>query len=179
MKYFFFIIIMLPIIATAQSGKNTQKVDSLNGKPTYYYLNHDDIDDMSKAFYSGQFSVGDNEETKWLIDSIFTDNAETRPFYFYNFNRILSIADKGTAEDAGMEAKDFIEKNPCFFFKCLGDTHFNIELKNWVQPIGYAIGTQKALDIWGNAIEPILTEKCKQFLIDWNGFKAQVKKEIQ
>jgi hypothetical protein len=92
--------------------------------------------------------------------------------------RLLDIADKTTVEDAGTEAKDFILKNPCLFFKSLRDAHFHMVVKNWVQPIGYTIGTRKALDAWIGLIEPALLANCKQYLPDWNDFKAQLAKEI-
>ncbi len=178
MKYFLCIILALPFTAGAQLIKNTVKTDSLNGRPVYYYLNHEDVGSIAKSFYSGQLGIGDNEETKGIIDSIFTDDEETLPFFLYNFNRLLAIADKTTVEDAGTDAKDFILKNPCFFFKSLRDAHFHMVVKNWVQPIGYTIGTRKALDAWTGLIEPVLLANCKQYLPDWNNFKAQLAKEI-
>jgi hypothetical protein len=57
--------------------------DKINGKPITYYLNHPAIDIYSKMFYQGQFIVSDDTLTFSFLDSVLTENNETKYFYIF------------------------------------------------------------------------------------------------
>ena len=77
---------------------NKTTVAKLNGKPINYYLNHPGVSETAKLYYKGQFAPYDDDATFAMVDSILTNNKNTRPFYFFLFNQLMKTADGALAE---------------------------------------------------------------------------------
>lgn len=80
-----------------------------NGHPLTFYINHDKIPQVCKDLFSGVRQPSDEIDVLSLLDSIFTTNDETRPFYFLTITRTMEKADGAYAEPLGMMGKQFVE----------------------------------------------------------------------
>lgn len=152
MWYYIAILILLPFLSYGQKiprendpklrncCTNVTKTDSLNGKAISYYLNHKNIDRYSKLFYNGEFAIYDNDEFFSLMDSLLTHNNDTRPFYLFNFNRILDKSDGCISEIASEYCLRYIEKYPCDFLKAYYDKHYQTYRQQWADFIGFSLG---------------------------------------
>lgn len=105
---------------------------SINGKPITFYLKHPQIDNYTKMFYQGQFGLMDDGLTFAILDSVLTDNPETRPFYIYTFNSALRIADGALAESIGTECKQFMDKYPCEFISLKSNKRYADNYNKWI-----------------------------------------------
>jgi hypothetical protein len=105
---------------------------SINGKPITFYLKHPQIDNYTKMFYQGQFGLMDDGLTFAILDSVLTDNPETRPFYIYTFNSALRIADGALAESIGTECKQFMDKYPCEFISLKSNKKYADNYNKWI-----------------------------------------------
>ncbi len=110
----------------------TSFASSIEGKPIMYYLNHPKIDTYSKMYYQGQFQLSDNNPTYSILDSVLTDNPETRPFYLYNFMNALTIADGALAEYISTDCKQFIEKYPLEFIALKSNAYYSDIYEKWI-----------------------------------------------
>ena len=82
----------------------------LNGKPISFYINHKKIPQICKDVFNNIRQPSDENDVLSLLDSVFTSNNETRPFYFLTLTRTLRKADGAYAEAVGMMGKNFVEK---------------------------------------------------------------------
>jgi hypothetical protein len=80
------------------------------GHPISFYLSHRQIPQVCKDIYNKKRLISDDNEVLALIDSIFTPNNETRPFYFLTLTQTMEKADGAYAEPLGIMGKDFVEK---------------------------------------------------------------------
>lgn len=162
---------------------NKKRVDSLNGKPISYYLNHKGIDSYSKAFYKGKFPIFDDLISNGIMDSVLTNNNSTRPFYLYNFNRMLELVDAAAAEEAGLRALEYFQKYPCEFVRSLKDKKYNADIEKWSSLIGYELGLSDEIPSFNkhiNAIEKKLKTNCNDCLNkDWHTFKRLLKQDYE
>lgn len=162
-----------------QGWLNKKRVDSLNGKPISYYLTHKGIDSFSKAFYRGQFPIFYDDISMGIMDSVLTENKQTRPFYLYNFNRMVEMVDAAVAEDAGGRAIAYFEKHTCEFLKSLKDEKYSPNIENWSILIGYELGVSTdniSFNKYMNNIEKKLMANCNKRLDkDWYKFKLLVR----
>ena len=108
---------------------NKTQVDSLNGKPIDFYLNNSQIDQYSKMLYLGKFAVSDDNLTLGILDSLDSDNSETRPFYFFVAHQILTTSDGALSEVLGFYTLDYLTSYPCEFFRW--STELNFEIRLW------------------------------------------------
>jgi hypothetical protein len=81
--------------------------------PISFYLNHDKIPAICKDLYLKKIHLykGDDNAVLGLMDSIFSKNKQTQPFYFLTLTRTMYEADGYYAEGMGVMAKSFVEKN--------------------------------------------------------------------
>lgn len=105
---------------------------SINEKSITFFLKHPQIDNYSKMFYQGQFGLMDDGLTFSILDSVLTNNPETRPFYIYIFNSALRIADGALAESIGTECKQFMDKFPCEFISLKSNTEYTDNYNKWI-----------------------------------------------
>jgi hypothetical protein len=108
---------------------NKKTVDKLNGRPIDFYLNHKDIDTPAKLFYKGQYALYDDEETFRFLDSVLTENTETRQFYFFIYNQAMEVTDGALAEYMTSVSRHYLEKYPCEFLLHLNDKVSKIDLE--------------------------------------------------
>jgi len=110
---------------------NKEHVTELNGKPISYYLNHKDIDVYAKLYYQGKFAASDDTLTFAFLDSVLTNNEETKPFYLFVANSVVSIADGALAEVVAEYCWAYFEKYPCDFFALSGDKLYSEIYFKW------------------------------------------------
>ena len=113
---------------------NRTQVSKINNKKIDFYLNHKKIDKYSKMYYKCEFSPSDDELTFGFLDSILTDNKETRPFYFFIFNQILNDADGALGEGMAFISLEYVAKFPCeFLYYSHHDTLVNTS--TWIEQL--------------------------------------------
>jgi hypothetical protein len=134
MKRFIFltVIFFIPLFfSSCSNGQNDEKNsgDSLGnpiikpdstaqtfaGRPLSFYLAHPQVPVVAKELYTGKIPVSGDERILALLDSLFTANHETAPFYFLTITRTLEKADGAYAESLGMTAKEYVETNTSEF----------------------------------------------------------------
>ena len=115
---------------------NKIQVSKINNKPIDFYLNNPKIDKYSKMYYKCEFAPSDDDITFGFLDSLLTNNKETRPFYFFVFNQILKIADGALAEGIAFKCLNYITKYPCeFIYYSQNDTLVNLDI--WIASIRF------------------------------------------
>jgi hypothetical protein len=89
--------------------------ESFGGRPILFYLRHPQIPQVAKDLYLGRAEPADDDQTLALMDSVFTKNTVTQPFYFLVLTRTMPVADGAYAEPLGLMVKEFIEQQPARF----------------------------------------------------------------
>ncbi|NLR95117.1 SH3 domain-containing protein [Flammeovirga agarivorans] len=97
---------------TIDSNRNKKFTRQIDGKPITYFLNHTSIDIYSKMYYQGIYQISDSEITFNLLDSVTTDNIDTRKFYLFNFSNILQESDGALSEAIGSYCLNYLKKYP-------------------------------------------------------------------
>ncbi len=136
-----------------EACSNRWFISSINEKPITFYLNHPQIDAYSKMFYQGQFGLSDDGLTFSILDSVLTNNPETRPFYIHVFNSALRIADGALAESIGTECIQFMKKFPCEFMALKSNQKYSDNFDKWIDFAAFEYSFDK------NPIEEI-TKTC-------------------
>jgi len=95
----------------------TDNLKKLSDHSISFYLNHRQIPNVCKDLYTNKRSPSDDNDVLALLDSIFTNNNETRPFYFLTLTKTMEKADGAYAESIGIMAKNFVEKRSEEFIK--------------------------------------------------------------
>ncbi|HLO69289.1 MAG TPA: hypothetical protein VK167_00360 [Flavipsychrobacter sp.] len=165
-----------PIFATGRV--NTKRIDKINGRPTSYYVNNPKISFYAKAFYNGQFCMYDNDEFFSLMDSALTSNNDTRPFYFYLFNRIVELSDGAVSEVAAEYCKNYIEKYPCEFLNYYNKKEFAIPLDTWTMFVGFMFDNAKNCNDLLQTIDKKITVGCPQLQQQWDKLKPDIRASI-
>jgi len=81
----------------------------LSGHPISFYINHKGIPQVCKDLFKNTRQPSDEVDVLALLDSVFTSNDETRPFYFLTITQTMTKADGAYAEPLGMMGKQFVE----------------------------------------------------------------------
>ncbi|MDO7876060.1 hypothetical protein Q5H93_15050 [Hymenobacter sp. ASUV-10] len=89
--------------------------ESFGGNSILFYLRHPQIPQVAKDLYLGHAEPSDDDKTLALMDSIFTKNTVTQPFYFLTLTRTMPKADGAYSEPLGIMAKEFVEQHPSRF----------------------------------------------------------------
>lgn len=147
---------------------------TIAGRPITYYLNHSDIDGFSKLFYQGQFVPSDNTETFSFLDSIMTDNNETRPFYFFVFNSVLNISDGALSEMVAMICLKYIEKQPCEFLRYIKYHDYEDNKSNWIQYTAFALYSETNYNLFVIFTGRIIDGDCLELKNDFNLLKDEI-----
>ncbi len=99
-------------------GKKGDQIDTIKqeitfaGRPISFYLNHEQIPQIAKDLYNTNARPVDDKKTLALMDSIFTRNIETEPFYFLVLTKTMDKADGAYSEPLGTMAKKYVETQP-------------------------------------------------------------------
>jgi hypothetical protein len=96
--------------------QETLRIDSLNGQPISFYINHPDLDSLIRDFYYGKFLPSDDDNTFRLLDLITQKHSVLYPFYFHCLNQILNYADGALAEIMGKYCLRMVQSYPNYFF---------------------------------------------------------------
>lgn len=156
--------------------KFTAKIDD---KPITYYLNHPDIDKYSKMFYQGQFQLYDNSETFGFLDSLTTNNKDTRPFYFYVFNSVLSVSDGALSEYVSEICLKYIEKRPCEFLNYIKTDEYKANESKWTGFIGFQLYSKTEFDKFVISTDRKINSNCQELKSDWNILKNEIKTKLE
>ena len=158
---------------------NKRTTDSILGKNITFYLNHKGIDDYSKLFYKGSFVLYDNDETFAFIDSVLTDNNETRPFYFYVFNRVMDMSDGAISEYVAGVCLDYFIKHTCEFYENYNSKEFGVYLPDWTAFLGWQIYTRSKFDILTRSPDKKIDSECPEFQKQWGEMKNEIEKNLE
>jgi len=150
----------------------------IKDKPITYYLNHPDIDKYSKMYYQGQFQLYDNSETFGFLDSLMTQNDDTRPFYFYVFNSILSISDGALSEYVSGICLDYFKKYTCEFITYDKNSEITVSKSTWTDFIGWQLYTKSEYNKFTVTIDKKITNQCHDFVKDWNTLKNEIETKL-
>jgi hypothetical protein len=159
-------------------GVNKIFTEKINGKSITYYLNHPEIDRFSKMYYQGQFKLYDNQETFNFLDSVMTKNNNTRPFYFYVFNNVLSVSDGALSEYIAGICLDYFKYYSCEFMAYDRNPEFNIYMTTWIDFIGWQLYTKPEYDKFSVLIDKKVNEECPDFTNSWETLKNLIRTKL-
>jgi len=142
------ILLLLPWIVSAQipdvnnpelhpKMTNQTTIDSIKGQPISYYMENSHIDQYSKLFYQGKFAVSDDNLTLAILDSLDSDNASTRPFYFYINDQIIKVTNGTLSGFSGFFILEYLTAYPCEFFELSNELNAKTDL--WIYLAAYDI----------------------------------------
>ncbi len=147
--------------------------DTVASYPLEYWLGHKDIDTLTKLLLQREFAVSNDKETFSIMDSILTENTNTRPLYIYSFNKIMAQADGALAELVGEISGQFLVNNPCAYFKYVntGGLDSNVEL--WEDFLGFALGYSIKYPEGLKVIDSKI-ENCNEHVEEWSILKTKL-----
>jgi hypothetical protein len=93
MKYIFPLFIAGCIVAHGASAQHFNAIDN--------YLNNAQVSENAKNFYNEGLSLADKAQATDILDSMYTTNNATRPFYLYLACRMTENTDRKTAKYIG------------------------------------------------------------------------------
>ncbi len=77
-----------------------------------YYYAHPQVSQEAKEYYAGMFSVNNSDKAYSVMDSVFTENDETRPFYIYLVCRMLKEANENMMSELSIICRYLVELHP-------------------------------------------------------------------
>jgi hypothetical protein len=104
MKYILLLFICFSPISIFEYWEN------ISDKKQLELLQSDDICKNARLFYEGNLIIGDNKQTKILLDSLsdLSENLKLRSLYFDLFNKICQKADGALSEILGTYCQNII-----------------------------------------------------------------------
>jgi hypothetical protein len=108
-RYLFVFVYLIAIVQSRAQATSQANDPVLNGHPISFYIAHKNIPQVCKDLYTGKRQPADDSDILSLMDSIFTSNKETAPFYFLTLTLTMAKADGAYSEQLGMMAKSFVE----------------------------------------------------------------------
>jgi hypothetical protein len=103
-----------------------------------------DVYDSALDYFNGSLSLGDNAESKALLDSITlykTSDRNVIAFYFFLFNKICLEGDGIISEGMGNYCQSIILRNPLYVFEYfLSDENV---MEKYIQYLGYELYFKK------------------------------------
>lgn len=146
---------------------NKTFVDNIAGKPIKYYLNHKSVGEIAKLFYKGEFAVSDDAATSSIIDSVLTHNNDTRPFYFFLFNRLIELADGALAEYVAEVSGKYLREFPCEFLTMVDNKMYDIDLKQWGGLAAFTLDGPSAVKGYVDSIRVTVENECPKRKETW------------
>lgn len=77
-----------------------------------YYLQHPQVSKDAIDYYTGDLTVSDPDRVMSIVDSMFTKNDDTRPFYILLTSMMLSQAKGDLRKQLNISCRHFAEQNP-------------------------------------------------------------------
>jgi hypothetical protein len=110
---------------------------TFRGHPIKYYIDHDQIPQICKDLFSSVRQPSDENDVLSILDSIFTTNDQTRPFYFFTITRTMDEADGAYAEPLGMMGKQFVETRTLDFVGYFDEEQLltDTDLEQWAKTV--------------------------------------------
>lgn len=153
---------------------NSTFVKMIGGKPIDHYLKHDRISQIAKMFYKGQWAISDDEGTFGFLDSVLTDNTDTRPFYFFVFNQVLKISDGAVSEYISTVCGRFLAKYPCEFIAMSGDKKYILDNDKWMDFIGFDLYDSSNYKAYIADIERKVKRGCGNEVPEWDKLRRKL-----
>lgn len=154
---------------------NRERIQSLSGKSIDYYLNHSGIDTYTKKFYKGELAISDDKMFYGILDSVLTENLETRPFYFFVFNRVLDLSQETFADNIASDCFKFISKYPCDFFSYLNSSEIEFNVVKWNTYVGSQFSNRSDFDSFRRTIELRMKSSCNENQDLWKSFFSETR----
>ncbi len=117
-----------------------------------FYYSHPQVSQEAKEYYAGMYSVNSSEKAYNVMDSAFTQNDETRPFYIYLVCKMLGEADDKMLSDLSIICRYVAEIHPTTLMAVL------YAGRNYVE--------DKYKTIWAKRISTEIRVACDQDLMD-------------
>lgn len=77
-----------------------------------YYTTHPDISQEAKDYYARLFNANNSDKIYGIMDSIFTDNSDTRPFYIFLACRMITEANGDLLSELNIICRHLAELFP-------------------------------------------------------------------
>jgi hypothetical protein len=154
---------------------NKEQVISIGQHPISFYLNHAKIDPFSKRFYRGELSISTDSISASILDSVLTNNAETRPFYFFIFSQIVNMSEDNMIDVVGHKEVQFIDKYPCEFFRAFNQSDIDINVVKWTTFMGRALENKSNYYEFRNRVDSKLKAKCSDLQDVFKSFFTEVR----
>lgn len=91
-----------------------------------YYLQHPQVSQDAIDFYTGDLKVSDPDRVMGIVDSLFTKNDDTRPFYILLTSRMLGQAKGDLRKMLNISCRHFAEQNPAALANFLFTKHYMV-----------------------------------------------------
>lgn len=92
------------------------EIESVDGRPISFYLNHPDLHNLIKDFYAVKFLPSDNDKTFHLLELLTNKHPDLYPFYFHCLNQICVYSDGALSEVMGEYCMQAVLNYPHYFF---------------------------------------------------------------
>ncbi len=128
------------------------KASSQPFKYVSYYLQHQQVSQDAIDFYTGDLTVSEPDRAISIVDSLFTKNDDTRPFYILLTSRMLSQAKGDLRRQLNISCRHFAEQNPGALAQFLFTKHYMV-LKSYRQQWAYRIAVDIRLICSGDIFD--------------------------
>ncbi|PZF73288.1 hypothetical protein [Taibaiella soli] len=154
------------IFLTLLTAAGQQSVKAQRLQEVSFYLGSQGVSTIAKDYYHNLFVAGDDHKSISIVDSMWTSNCNTRPFYLLLISNMLVNADGALGDTLGVYCKRFIETRPddIIDFLYCGNPAVN---RDFIQHWAYQIAGEIMADRGENPVasrEKLLSvalEKCK------------------
>lgn len=158
----------------------TQPPTSISGIPIAKYLARNDIDSLSKLFIQGKHGLKEEsyDENRYLLDSIYTKNPQTKAFYFYQLNRIIGMAKTDfhyysqLRNDLSSACSHFFLNDPCYFFQMVKSGPYSYNYMEWKKYLQRGLWNSEIETLQKSGTEYRIKTDCEKYLPE---FKSIVK----
>lgn len=117
-----------------------------------FYYSHPQVSLEAKEYYAGLYSVNSSDKAYNVMDSAFTQNDETRPFYIYLVCRMLGEADENMMSEISIICHYVAEIHPTTLMAVLH--------------AGPNFVPDKYKEIWANRISTEIRVTCEKDLME-------------
>lgn len=117
-----------------------------------FYYSHPNVSQDAKEYYAGLYSVNTSDKAYNVMDSAFTQNDETRPFYAYLVCRMLDEADVNMTAEISIICRYVAEMYPATLMAVLY--------------AGPNFVSEKSRDVWAGRVATELRVTCDKELMD-------------
>jgi hypothetical protein len=149
MRHFIILVILVVTHFSCRPSDSKVPVDNLSKpaidmsdstireRPFKFYIDHKEIPQVCKDLFNNVRQPSDESDVLSLLDSIFTSNDETRPFYFFTITQTMSEADGAYAEPLGMMGKQFVETRTMDFVNYFKDERIltKMDFEEWAMTV--------------------------------------------